>query len=402
MRTKEIVFDRQPLYEEVWATPLTELGKKYGLSDNGIRKVCKAMNIPLPEQGHWAKVAAGHVVTRKALPQDAERTRFVSRIQIESTLYKSPADDEFLAQQLAFEEKPENRIECETQPRRWHKVIIPSRDALRAAVAAIPQMRRDVERAAKNPRVRTEPNFTGWRWDQFNDDGQLLASGGMLRVTPKTYERALAILNALCFSAETRGYVPSYDEKAARLVLSGHGGRVEVRTSERLEEKWEKRPGWNGKIENKKTLAPTGELRLFVGESYRERQLLDGDSTLENQLNDIFVKVARHVVHQREATREREEWRRTYEVQRKQQEEAAARQRRIEELKKQLHADVKFWHEATLIRQYLDALERSGRAGESPEWFAWAREYADELDPLTRERKRGLVDGDSVNGGLVN
>lgn len=386
MRTKEIVFERQPLYEEVWASPLTELGKKYGLSDNGIRKVCKAMNIPLPDRGHWAKVAAGHAVIRKALPARADRTRFVTRIQLESTLYKSPADEEFLDAQLAFESRPENKIECEMHPHRWHKILIPHRDALITAVAKIPQMKRDAERAEKNARVRQEPNFTGWRWQQFNDDGQLLASGGMLRVTPHTYERALAILNAICVAGEARGYVPSYDETAARLVLEGHGAKVEFRMSERLEEKWEKRPSWNGTMENKKFSAPTGELRIFVGESYRERQFTDGVSKLEQQLNEVFAKVARQVVHRREQAREREDWRRAYEAHRKHQAEETERLRLLEERKSQLRADAKSWHEANLIRQYLVALERSDPASQSAEWFSWARGFADDLDPSARGR----------------
>ena len=43
-----IRFERTALYEEVWAAPLTRLGKNYGLSDNGLRKICKAINIQLP------------------------------------------------------------------------------------------------------------------------------------------------------------------------------------------------------------------------------------------------------------------------------------------------------------------------------------------------------------------
>ena len=64
-----IQFERQSLYEEVWSTPLTRLGKKYGLSDNGVRKACIAMNIPLPKAGHWAKIAAGHQIPRTPLPK---------------------------------------------------------------------------------------------------------------------------------------------------------------------------------------------------------------------------------------------------------------------------------------------------------------------------------------------
>ena len=36
----EITFERSALYVEVWQSPLTDLAKKYRLSDNGLRKVC--------------------------------------------------------------------------------------------------------------------------------------------------------------------------------------------------------------------------------------------------------------------------------------------------------------------------------------------------------------------------
>ncbi len=53
----EIEFERSRLYAEVWSLPLTQLAMKYKLSDNGLRKICKALNIPLPERGYWAKVS---------------------------------------------------------------------------------------------------------------------------------------------------------------------------------------------------------------------------------------------------------------------------------------------------------------------------------------------------------
>ena len=43
---------REELYEEVWSTPLTQLCAKYGLSDNGLRKVCKRLNVPIPWRGY--------------------------------------------------------------------------------------------------------------------------------------------------------------------------------------------------------------------------------------------------------------------------------------------------------------------------------------------------------------
>jgi hypothetical protein len=48
---------REELYEEVWSTPLTQLCAKYGLSDNGLRKVCKRLNVPVPDGGERGVLA---------------------------------------------------------------------------------------------------------------------------------------------------------------------------------------------------------------------------------------------------------------------------------------------------------------------------------------------------------
>ena len=76
---EDIRFEREALYEDVWTTPLTQLGEKYGLSDDDLRKICNALTIPLPSKGHWAKVAAGHVVPRTPLPDGVKRPTLVSR-----------------------------------------------------------------------------------------------------------------------------------------------------------------------------------------------------------------------------------------------------------------------------------------------------------------------------------
>jgi hypothetical protein len=98
-----IEFKRDELYAEVWQTPLTQLCKKYGLSDNGLRKVCKAMNIPLPVAGHWARIAAGQKIARKPLPQKAERITFVSEPIPKQERHELPEDAAWLAEHTALE-----------------------------------------------------------------------------------------------------------------------------------------------------------------------------------------------------------------------------------------------------------------------------------------------------------
>jgi hypothetical protein len=65
---------REELYEQVWSVPIWTLCEQYGLSDNGLRKVCKRLNVPVPSRGYWAKVEAGRKVKRAPLPAKAERT----------------------------------------------------------------------------------------------------------------------------------------------------------------------------------------------------------------------------------------------------------------------------------------------------------------------------------------
>ena len=63
-------FNRKELYDLVWSYPMLTLSKKYNISDNGLRKMCYRMNIPLPPQGHWQKVQYGKKVEVIRLPSN--------------------------------------------------------------------------------------------------------------------------------------------------------------------------------------------------------------------------------------------------------------------------------------------------------------------------------------------
>ena len=60
---------REALYNEVWSEPVINVAKRYGMSDNGLRKHCKRLGIPLPFAGYWARIKAGQQVPRPALPK---------------------------------------------------------------------------------------------------------------------------------------------------------------------------------------------------------------------------------------------------------------------------------------------------------------------------------------------
>ena len=52
---------REDLYELVWSTPIVKASMRFGLSDNGLRKICRKLDVPTPPRGYWA--------TRRARPQ---------------------------------------------------------------------------------------------------------------------------------------------------------------------------------------------------------------------------------------------------------------------------------------------------------------------------------------------
>ncbi len=61
--------ERETLYNQVWAEPLTTVATKYDMSDNTLRRHCKRLKIPLPPSGYWAKVKAGQKVPKPTLPK---------------------------------------------------------------------------------------------------------------------------------------------------------------------------------------------------------------------------------------------------------------------------------------------------------------------------------------------
>ena len=63
-------YNRQQLYDEVWAEPTEKVAQRYGVSGVALSKACRLLDIPKPPRGYWAKAAAGHKLPRRpALPK---------------------------------------------------------------------------------------------------------------------------------------------------------------------------------------------------------------------------------------------------------------------------------------------------------------------------------------------
>ena len=67
---EKVEVTRQELYNLVWSKPMSKLALEYNLSDNGLRKICKKHEIPLPQLGHWQKIQHNKKVKVIPLPKD--------------------------------------------------------------------------------------------------------------------------------------------------------------------------------------------------------------------------------------------------------------------------------------------------------------------------------------------
>ena len=51
-----IQITRKELYDLVWSIPITKLTLQYAITVDGIKKLCKQFDIPIPQSGYWSKI----------------------------------------------------------------------------------------------------------------------------------------------------------------------------------------------------------------------------------------------------------------------------------------------------------------------------------------------------------
>lgn len=405
-----IQFERQSLYEEVWSEPLTRLGKKYGLSDNGIRKICIALNIPLPKAGHWAKIAAGHQVPRTPLPKNSKITAYVSNPKPAEPPSQGKTEDAiWLEQRESFEADPINHIVVELQPKKFHPLLLEARSQLIEKVKEVEKLIIEAQKEVIKPKKKTwEPNIHSFRLNFFERNGQLLELhrwGMPLRLTAKTWERGLAIMNALFIAAEMRGIEIIKETKSNKLSFKIDGGEVYIRMSEKLKQEIRATKDiaeLSSHLDSQKIKVPTGILRFHIClGGYSEIEIPEtSGNPLQEDLNQIFCRIYKLVVKSRVKSRELMEWRRKRDEEDRQHEERekirqeALRLQEIESQKrKDLLKEANDWQNAKLIYEYVthfDTLENCQTDEKFIEWKQWAIHVAKEMDPTKNKIKQKI------------
>ncbi len=357
MRGEEIRVDREALYERVWSVPMSRLAAEYGLSDVGLAKVCKKLNVPRPGLGYWRQLEFGKARRRPPLPPSAVSVAYVT--------------------------KRENSSIRPTHPREIQSVPMPSESG--ELHPLVQKTRQALNRARADTYGVLDPREKG-----------LLP----IHVRARTRERALRLMDGLLKGLESRGHLIQAGNAQAPANAVSVGGELvsislfekiaqsdHVKTKQELAD--EKSKGWSSAP--RFDFTPTGRLVLQIDgltwTGLRQRWSDGKRQRLEDCLGKFIAGLEAAAAHERDERREREESQRRREEERLREEE----QRRIGEHEHALIADLEKqagdWKKASALRAFLDAVDQlvptSNRDSEFTAWLGWARGVADELDPFS-------------------
>ncbi|NOD85929.1 MULTISPECIES: hypothetical protein [unclassified Ruegeria] len=368
-------FTREELYELAWQKPMARLAQEFGLSDQGLAKICAKHAIPRPPRGYWAKLEAGKPVEKTALPPQPDGVSRVIRIA---------GPSQFKAKAM------ENASNVRKAAKVVGEVTIPGTlRALHPVVSAWVSDHRE-EQAKRRAEHRANRHDTWW----------------VTRVPIDLTERdryRFRVTSALLKSFEAAGGRALEGNVRGKLTPDASGERFEMSVVEKMRQfrgkpseepgDWTAFPHFHGG-----NLAPTGYLRFtittYIGEGMRKEWLETQKSLAPKILPSVvagLLAVGPALVERR---RDREDWQRRYE---EEQRERAERQRlaRLEEERwERFRSLASDWHEVQRLRSFMAALEQKGDhvAAEidgmtRAEWLAWARNRIDGMDPLKLSSK---------------
>lgn len=378
---QQIPTDRDTLYAEVWANPVTIVAARYGLSDVGLAKICRALNIPLPSRGYWAKLKAGRVMKQVPLPKLKGPVPSTTRL-IRLT------DQE--AQERQASKQAASKVKKQVEKQVEQIAVLPDANAPLHPLVATTMRRLSAKgNWPTNPALRLSPK-------------EVLH----VSVTQESLDRAIRLLDAVLKALSSYSITVAIDVAQGKTFLEfpETGTRLELELTEqvrrsnhvltRAEELAKKRyysSDWRNRGEYPQIpqydYTPTGVLKLSLGR-WPSKSWSD---TPRTQLGERLATIVsgtiafEQEVHAQEMESAR---RRAAHQMAVEQYKAAVERRKLEvENFKDLELQAESLERAERLRTLANtaehqALSSEGVCEELCDWLAWVRAKADWLDPF--------------------
>lgn len=357
---EEIEFTRTELYDLVWSEPLSRLARKYNISDNGLRKICKKHHIPLPVMGHWQKVQYGYKVTKTKLPENSKSTGKIM---------------------LCYRDENGKYV----YPGKLRKA------ALKEVLINNPDLPVKVSGRLTNPDplvVQAQNTLLSGKFHSRIHNSIVTTSSGELRisVTPQNIPRALRFMDAFIKLLYARNH--QIVQKYGRIY-----GKIQDVTFEfSIRETYLIIPAKEKYSSREYT--PSGALAFMSG-PLGTKEWKDGKKPIEERLPDIMIYIEMKAKELSDAWAENERRRQSEAEQERLLKERIAKKQAELNAVKNLISQANSWKQTIIIREYLTAVERlQDLTDQGKEWLEWARKKAEWFDPLTQAKDEILDDHD--------
>lgn len=361
-KRERIRIEREVLFKQVWSKSMFQLAKDYGISDVGLRKICKRLVVPTPPQGYWARK-----YRKEPLKLPPTQGPTFHELVVDTSDPEPPPKPGYLdprsVKLIAYEQKQQNKVKTKKQLRNPHRLVAMTKRQLAEA----------------------EP-------DRYNRLCSWWKDGMGISVCKESVNRTLLILDSIIKALEKRGYSVKSTEGKGEITLLDE--KINFAISEKVS-RYEPKVSPEEKAKNpykyyqSYAYKSTGtlELSIWLGTYRAWRAWKDNRKrTVEECLQDFMIGL---IEAAESAKRSRLEKQLREEKWRIERENEHARHRQKEQEKsqqKELDHFVASWHKAQQIREFLIALEEERQpiepTSELAGWIIWASNYADKIDPL--------------------
>lgn len=204
-----------------------------------------------------------------------------------------------------------------------------------------------------------------------------------IRVTTHMVDRALRFMDTFIKLLKARNHSVEVEHDRTYAIVEGHKIQICLREKSKVINKILNSYGWTSY-----EYQPTGILSFFI-ERYSPKEWKDGKLRLEDQLQDIILKLEAEA---QRLTQERIELEKHWQEQReKQRIEREIQERKEKEAAafKELMEQAQRWQQAKLLREYVEAVQAKAKSNgyesqDLQEWVQWAFKKAFDIDPVDK------------------
>ena len=370
-KTGKYKFSRKDFYNLVWNKPLKEISSEYLVSNTSLKKICSKNKIPMPGKGYWSKVRYNKAPLPKPLPPDSNCDEFI-------ILYKGTEEDkrdlglssDFHLKKQEIENDSKLKLKVPSRLKGLDPIIKETNSHLNK----IKNYKKGSQKEKVNPNVYV-PN-----------------------VSESLMPRTLRILSTLFKSLRQRGHTLNFNSKDSHFHINST--KLEFRDREKHKRVIDE--VLTGYTFHK--LIPTGKLAISVSRDLHSREWNESENKpFEEKISTLLAGIELFAQQQKEYQEYLEKtWAEQAE---RREEEKRIKEKQESELKKlqNLLDQSEQWHRINKFREFLDELARINDQKEDLkqiELIQWAREKADEMDPLIQKNDELFADVDQITSDI--